>query len=316
MNDDEYFAKWIAATLRKPDKNQYLPGLRMATYHASMGANGSVFLQDTPKEMKHEAQAPPEINYAFALGDALHIATLEPERFDKEKGEEEFFQYSQTTTLDTKANASAFAADPSRPIVTSDLISKARKMRDAIMANHLARQILSPPAEKELSGYAWDEDAHCIRKVRIDFRPTKGNYLVDLKTCDSVNEMKFWSSVKKYKYGAKCAYYMDTDALISNTIPRELFFLIAVTGPKAQNAGVYDAPYMARVFEIASPVDELSLIAEGRAFYMNRLAMFANAARQNDFEGYDHQQEAEILTVFRPRSFIGKKEQRTSDDHE
>jgi hypothetical protein len=175
-------------------------------------------------------------------------------------------------------------------------------MRDAIFKNHLAKQLLSAKADKELSGFQWDEECQIIKKIRVDFRPVKGNYLLDLKTAESVNEMKFWSTVKKFKYGAKAAYYLDVDAEINGTAPRPLFFLVAVTGPKAENKGVHDAPYMARVFEIASPIDELSLVAEGRAFYRNRLHMFANAARQNDWEGWEHQQEPEVLTTYRPRN--------------
>lgn len=302
--DADFFTKWLRATMTPLEKPLYVEKKRMAEYHASPGANGSTFLHDTPAEMKHEAEKLPEPNYAFALGDALHIATFEPERFDKEKGEEEYFQYSPTIGLDTKKAQQAFEADPSRPLVTPELISKARYMRDAIFRNHLAKQILSPPADKELSGYAWDEDVQCIRKIRIDFRPRIGNYTVDLKSCDSVNEVKFWSSVKKFKYGAKCAFYADTDAMIKNTLPRELFFLIAVTGPKAANAGVHDAPYMARVFEIGSPVKELSLMEEGRAFYMDRLAKFSNAARTGIWEAWENQQDAEVLTTFRPKAFF------------
>lgn len=299
---EAFFQKWLKATLTPLAKPHYLEKKRMAEYHACPGVNGSTFLHDTPAHMKHEAMTPPEVNYHFTLGDAVHIATLEPERFDKESGEEEFFQYSPDGKgVDTKKAKEAFAADPSKPIVTPELISKARYMRDAIYRNSLAKQILSPPADKELSGFAWDPDVQCIRKIRIDFRPKKGNYLVDLKTCDSTNEAKFWASVKKFKYGAKAAYYLDGDAMITGGKPRPYFYLIAVEGPKAKTQGVHDAPYVARVFEIASPVDDLSLVAEGRAFYLDRLGKFAHAARHNDWEGHDHQQEAEVLYTMRPR---------------
>lgn len=300
----EYFDTWLKATMTPLKKPHWLFKKRMAEYQASPGCNGSTFLHDTPMEMKHEAEKPPELNYNFSLGDALHIATLEPERFDLEHGEEEFFQYSPTKGLDTKKATEAFAADPSRPLVTPELISKARFMRDAIFRNHLAKQLLSPPADKELSGYAWDEDFQVIRKIRLDFSPKVGNYDIDLKSAESVNEMAFWSAIKKYKYGAKAAFYQDTAALIRNQVPRPLFYFIAVAGPKAENKGVHDSPYMARVFEIGSPVAELNLMEEGRSFYMDRLGKFANAARQNDFEAYDHQQEAEVLTTFKPKLFF------------
>jgi hypothetical protein len=313
-HDPDYFERWLKATLTPLEKPHWLERKRMAEYHASPGCNGSTFLFDTPAEMKQAAEKLPEINYAFALGDAFHIATLEPDRFDADHGEEEFFQYSVTKTLDTKANAEAFAADPSKPIVTTALIDKARYMRDAVMKNHFAKRLLSAKADTELSGYVWDNDVQVIKKVRIDFRPKNGNFLADLKSCQSVNEMKFWSDVKKFKYGAKCAYYLDCEAEISNKAVRPLFYLIAVQGPKAENKGPKDDIYAARVFEIASPVAELSLVEEGRAFYRDRLGKFSHAARYNDWTAYEDQSEAEVLTTFRPRSFFKSKQPAEDDD--
>lgn len=318
--NEEHFQKWLRATMTPLKQPHWLEKLRMSQYHDSPGANGSTFLEDTPAHMKHKAMERPKVNYAFSLGDALHISVLEPERFDKEQGEQEFFQYVPGGTgLKSKAAQEAFKADPSRPMVTPELISKARFMRDAIFKNHLARQLLSPPADKELSGYAWDEDAGVIRKIRLDFSPKNGNYDLDLKTCDSTNEWKFWSSVKKFKYGAKTAFYQDTAAMIRGTLPRPLFYLVAVEGPKGESKGVYDAPYVARVFEIASPVAELSLMAAGRAFYQDRLSKFANAARQNDWEAHEHQQgvsidDGTILTTFPPRMIF--KSVQSNDDNE
>lgn len=305
---DTFFEDWIRATLTPLAKPHWLYKQRMAAYHASLGANGSTFLVDTPAHMKAEIEKLQEINYAFILGDAFHIAVLEPDRFDLDHGEEEFFQYSVTKTLDTKANAEAFACDPSRPIVTPDLIDKARRMRDAVFKHSLAKHLLSPPADKELSGYSWDEEAKCVKKIRIDFMPKNGNYICDLKSTASVHEGAFWSSVTKYKYAAKSAFYMDCEAEINNRLPKKLFYLIAVEGPKAENKSPTSAPYLCRVFEVASPVSELSLVEEGRAFYRNRLAMFANAARENCWEGYEHESEPFVLTTFRPRSFFKTKQ--------
>lgn len=312
----EFFNKWIKATMTPLQKPHWFAKKRMAEYQAMPGANGSSFLHDTPAHMRHKSMQPPEANYAFSLGDAFHIAVLEPDRFDKENGETEFFQYSPTKGLDTKAAKEAFAADPTRPLVTAELISKARYMRDAIWnkkkqhGNHEAHKLLSPPADTELSGVVWDNDAQIIRKIRIDFRPKdpKANYLVDLKSCDSCNEFKFWSSIKKFRYGGKSAFYLDTESLIENRTTKPLFYLIAVEGPKGATQGVYDAPYLCRVFEIGSPeVPELNLVEEGRAFYLNRLSMFANAARTNCWEGYEHQQGAEVLYTLRPQNRFFKQ---------
>lgn len=318
---EEFFAKWLKATMTQLQKPHWFEKKRMAEYQAMPGVNGSTFLHDTTAEMKHEAMQPPEANYAFSLGDAFHIAVLEPDRFDKEDGETEFFQYSPTKGLDTKAAKEAFAADPSKPLVTPEIISKARFMRDAIWdkkkqrGNYVAHQLLSPPGDKELSGVVWDNDHGVIRKIRLDYRPKKGNYLLDLKSCDSVNEFKFWNSIKKFRYAGKGAFYVDTEAMIENKATKPLYYLIAVSGPKGATQGVYDAPYLCRVFEIASPeTPELNLLEEGRSFYQSRLGMFANAARTGEWEGYEHQQGAEVLYTLRPRSQFFKKGEGKDED--
>lgn len=301
MDHDEYFKKWLHATMTPMEKNHYIDNWSMPYYRQAPGANASVILHDTPKEMKWHASHPSESTYATTLGDAVHIAVLEPDRFDLVDGVLEYFQYSPTKTLDSDKAKRALEANPDKPLVTEDLISKAKFMRDAIYANQLADKILSAKAQRELSGFAWDEDAQCMRKIRLDFRPDEGNYLADIKTTESLNELKFWQSSMKFKYHAKGAFYLDTDAIISNTIPRELFYLVAVSGPKASTKKATDGVYDAHVFEINSPVPELSLVEDGRAFYMDRLAKFANAARTNCWEGYEFQHEPTVLNKFRPR---------------
>jgi hypothetical protein len=310
VKDDEHFQKWMAATLRKPDKNQYLPDMRFAEYADAPGVNGSTFLHDTCEEMLFEAQKPHEPDYTLTLGEMIHMAILEPDFFEG-NGVEERFQFSPTVGLDTKAALQAFAADPTKPLVTQKMLDKARYMRDAVIGprgNSLAKNLLSAKADRELSGFAWHEEQQLMVKTRVDFRPINGNFLLDIKSANGVGSQETWSGIRKWGYHCKAAFYIDVDAIISGKMPRPLFFFLMVSGPKGPSQGVYDGVYQSKVYEVASPVQELSLIEEGRAIYKNRLAMFGNACRTGDFEGYQHQDEAEVLTVFRPRSVARKQE--------
>lgn len=315
MKDEDHFRKWLAASQVQPKQNHYLPNMRFDLYADSPGINGSTFLKDTPAEMLFEAMQPREPDYNLALGELVHMAILEPDFFETDGTIEERFQYSPTKTLDSKGALSAFAADPSKPMVTESMVEKAKYMRDAAIGkngNKLVKNLLSAKAEKELSGFAWDEEQQMVLKTRVDFRPVKGNFLLDVKTCTSVNEMKFWSDLKKFQYHCKAALYLDVDSLITKEAPRDMFIFVAISGPKGPSQGVKDAPYLCRAFNIGNPTPELSLIEEGRAIYRNRLAMFGNAARTHCWEGYENESSVIDLTTFRPRSFFKTKQ--TEDD--
>lgn len=308
--DLDLFQKWLTASQVQPKENHYLPNMRFDQYSDAPGINGSTFLKDTPAEMKFEAMRPREPDYNLALGELVHMAILEPDFFEGDTVEERF-QYSPTKTLDSKAALSAFAADPSKPLVTPEMVDKARYMRDAAIGdktgNKLVKQLLSAKADKELSGFAWDEEQQILLKTRVDFRPKKGNYILDIKTCQSVNEMKFWSDTRKFQYHCKAAMYLDVDSLITKEAPRRMFILVAISGPKGPSQGLHDSPWLCRAFNLGNDVPELSLLEEGRAIYRNRLAMFANAARTNCWEGYENESEVVNLTTFRPRSIARKQ---------
>lgn len=316
MKDLDLFQKWLTASQVQPKENHYLPNMRFDQYSDAPGINGSTFLKDTPAEMKFEAMRPREPDYNLALGELVHMAILEPDFFEGDTVEERF-QYSPTKTLDSKAALSAFAADPSKPLVTPEMVDKARYMRDAAIGdktgNKLVKQLLSAKADKELSGFAWDEEQQILLKTRVDFRPKKGNMICDIKTCASVNEMKFWSDLRKFQYHCKAALYLDVDAMITREAEKELFILVAISGPKGPSQGIHDAPYLCRAFNIGNPVQDMSLVAEGRSIYRSRLAMFSHAAKTNDWEGWENQSELEHLNVFRPRS-VAKKLNPDEDD--
>jgi hypothetical protein len=304
---EAHFQKWVQSCFVQPKENRYIPDMRFDLYHDSPGLNGSTFLKQNPMHMKFEAMRPREPDYGLSLGEIVHMAILEPDFFDTDGTVEERFTFSPTKTLDSKAALGAFAADPHKPLVTPDMVEKAKRMKEAVYKNDLAKQLLSVKADRELSGFAWDEEQQVLLKTRVDFRPKKGNYLLDLKTTGSVEEAIFWSEVKKWQYHAKAAMYLDVDSIISKELPKELFLLVAISGPKGPSQSPTDAPYDVQVFDIAAaePV-EFNLVEEGHAIYRNRLAMFCNAARTNHWEGHWHQSAPIQLTTFKPRSLPQK----------
>ncbi len=292
MTLPEKLAPWFVK-----GKSCYVPGLSFDQYAAAPGLNASLLKEPTAAHMRHELMRTQEkLSYAFSLGEAFHKAVLEPDLFDGEGGIEQYFQFSPTAGIATKAAREALLADPSRPIVTQEIIDKARYLRDAVYTHRFAAKLLRGESQRELSGFAWDAENEVMRKIRVDFLPGgKSNFMADLKMTRSVDKWKFRKTVREFSYGLAASYYLDTHKLLSGE-NRELFYLIAVEGPAGANDDVDGAPYLARVFEINGAVPADNLVYEGREKYQERMAVFLQAAHDNCWDGFQHE-EGILLTA-------------------
>lgn len=287
MMDTKTFKKWLAATLTKLPKNRYHAMMPSRWYFDGPGVNSSIMKMPRPAMMKHRIFYPMKETYEMLLGTLTHKAILEPDKFDMRDGVEECFQYAETDGLNTKKAAAQRLADPTRPVVTEDMVTKARRLRDAVFRKPLADRLLNVKRETELSGIAWNEESQINQKIRIDQYPLDANYLLDVKNVPDLDENEVWKVVKKRGYHISAALQLDTDQLITGAEnPRPLFYLVCIEGPTGANDSVDQHPYCADVFEIATM--QPSLMEEGRNIYKSRLAMFANAARTDTWEAFEH----------------------------
>lgn len=291
---------------------QIIGGHPFDDYAAIPALNASLLKHATPCEMFHELRTPqdrqcdmPESRAeAFALGEAAHKAILEPHLFDAGNGIEEFFQYSPTKGLTTKAAQNAFAQDPSRPLVTPEIIDAAKRIRDAVFKNRLADQLLRAQGLHEASAVAWDEELQVMRKARFDHLPGHpASWIMDIKTTiGGINKWELRKAIRKRDYHVQAAWYLDTLRLISGE-GRAQFLFVFVTKTE---------PFMAKVAEL----DDVprGLLAEARNLLMGgdgmvgRAPMFVNAAREfiqrvqeqhadpmGAWEGYENQEAPEII---------------------
>jgi len=272
-------------------KSAYVPGLSFDTYAGSSGLNASILKQPTAADMRHELlRVEEKLSYAFSLGEAVHKAVLEPDLFDGD-GVMEYFQYSPTKGLDTIKAREALAADPGRPLVTPEILDKARFLRDAIYCHRFAAKLLRGKSQRELSGFAWDEEHGLVRKIRVDFLPAgPANYMLDIKTMQQVdNKAGVLSIIRKFGYALQAAWYLDTHKLITGE-SRELFYIVAASGPMGNNDGVQDEPYKCRVFEINGAIPADNLVYEGREKYEDKVGVFLDAAHNGSWGAYEHEE--------------------------
>ncbi len=290
--DETLFNRWLSATMpyegsqiTDEEVRRAINGfkeMKMGVYNEAPGIRSSALKSKTPKAMKHGMMAPREPNYALSLGSLVHMAVLEPDKYDMRDGLEECFIYSPNKTINSEKAITAWLCDPDKILITAEMKEKADRMRDEIFAHPFADQLFRVRGKRELSGFAWSATSSFILKARFDFLPDGADYIPDIKTTTSIDERSFWFDAVKFGYHASAAQYLDIAEQIEGK-PRRKFFIVAVEGPKGPSQGPNDEPYDCRVFELNCM--EPSMVAKGRIQYRERLSKFCHAARTNDWCG-------------------------------
>lgn len=108
-------------------------------------------------------------------------------------------------------------------------------------------------------------------KARLDFR-TKGDTIVDVKTCESADPKDFyWRAIIGRKIYRQAAFYIDACNAVG--LPMRFFTILAIE--KAQ-------PYLISCHQIT---DEL--VQRGREEYMRLLNQLVECKRTNTYPGYE-----------------------------
>jgi hypothetical protein len=216
---------------------------------------------------------------AMRLGTLAHKAILEPEAFDSHF--DDFYMWSPTKGLDTKAAIEARMMNPDKILLTPEHVDKIKFMRDAVYRHKLAAYLLQKCNQRELSGVAPDTDLGIVRKIRVDACNGLGkpgtswsDDLVDLKSTRNVPN--FGREIRNFEYDIQAAYYLDTDAMITGK-PRQGFLFIAVSNIP---------PYCARVYNLLPEA-----IEKARIIYKRRLAALADSYIHRHWEAYENESE-------------------------
>lgn len=261
----------------------YEPGLSFRRYREIgknqpiLTVNATILKEPTPLHSKHAMEDDDGSSEALSVGDALHKAVLEPDAFDNHF--EDFYMWSPTKGLDTKAAIEARAMNPDKILLTPELKDKVQWMRDSVYRHPDARKLLETCTLRELSGVAPDKDLGIARKIRVDACEGDGtpgapwtDYLVDIKTTRKIHTPGY--DIKQFNYDIQAAFYIDTDAIITGR-KRSQFFFIFVSSVK---------PYCTRVKPLLP-----EQLDKGREIYMHRIAALAQAALENQWFAYEHE---------------------------
>ena len=185
---------------------------------------------------RYEKTHPKEQTAAMALGQATHVAVLEPDRFEG--------LYAQAPKVDrrTKAGKEQWAAfqleNDHKTVLSADDFDLCTAMSEAVWEHPLAAEILKGAGQNEIS-VVWADDDGLICKCRLD-RLTSFDgwtHAVDLKTCKDGSPGGFSKAVGNFDYHMQAAHYLDG---LSAHDPRERkFTFIAVENTAPHAVAVY-----------------------------------------------------------------------------
>lgn len=228
----------------------------------------------------HYGMTHPAESGAMILGQALHVALLEPDRFDRD--------YVAAPALDrrTVAGKSAWAeftaANGHRIVLKAEEMEQCRALADAALQHPIAGQLLAAPGLNEASLVWHDAERMLACKARLDrLCEYEGHStIVDLKSARDASPRGFASDAARFGYHVQAAHYLaGADALAP--VARRFVFLVVEK----------DAPHAVACYEL----DEMFLAA-GRAARDAALVAYANAQESGIWPGYP----SRISTLYAP----------------
>jgi hypothetical protein len=225
----------------------------------------------TPAHAKHELDFPTEATPAQAMGDAVHAAILEPERFAREYIGAP--KVDRRTALGKSVWAEFESGHPGKVRLSHGEYADAVAMRDAVwQRNGLPKALLACDGFSERS-FVWTHPATGLMcKRRCDRMLTWSMYSVvlDVKTVRSAEIHAFSRDVANYQYHVQAAWYLDGLATIAPLERRWLWLLIEK-----------EPPHLTRVLE---PTERL--LAQARASYHAWLLQYRAARESGVWPGY------------------------------
>lgn len=248
-------------------------------YHSLPGVGGTS-LADALRSPAHYyathiARTAPRVETpAMRLGTAVHVATLEPEKWAS--------QYVVAPECDRrtkvgKATAAAFELESiGKRVISASDAALAESIRDAVRAHPAAAGLIAKASGFEVP-LAWtDEESGVACKGKVDMvcRVAGSTILCDLKTTQNASVRDFARSIATWSLHAQAAHYMAGWRAITGEVPAA-YVLIAVEST---------APHVVATYALDE--DTLAAGAEKRA---RALEIIARGHETGMWPGYSDQ---------------------------
>ncbi|WP_052699112.1 PD-(D/E)XK nuclease-like domain-containing protein [Hyphomicrobium sp. 99] len=241
-------------------------GIPNEAYHSGPGISKSGLWTIHTKSPAHFKFGERKESTAFDIGEACHLAILEPNLFEKKvvRGPEDrrgnkWKDLAEVCGIDGKL------------LLTSGDYDSALAIRDAVHADAFVSGIVTNEnATIETSGYWVDEETGLLCRCRPDLYRPDLSVMVDVKSTVSAHPDAFAKSVTNYGYHAQEAFYSDGWRALGQNVDGFVFLAWEKTSPYA--FGIYELPP--------------AIVEEGRAIIRRSLETYAVCQRSNSWPAY------------------------------
>lgn len=233
-------------------------------YHAHVGVSKSK-LDSIAKSPLHywarwcdPTRVTPPPTPSMERGTALHMALLEPDKFNATYAE------APDVSRTTKAGKLEWelAAAGGKKLLKKDEWDTVQYMLRGVLEHPTAHKILSAAGRAEESFFAKCPNTGLDLKCRPDWLTDSG-WLVDIKTTQDASLKGFQKAVANYRYHVQAAHYLNVFKLATGDTPRGFIFIAVESSD----------PYACQVFE-ASPL----MVEAGAIEAARNLQALAHAA--------------------------------------
>jgi len=262
-----------------------LPGLHLNVpfedYQSWDAVNFSTLknIRGTASKCKYAMDNPKEMTDAMKNGQTLHVATLEPGRFDgmfhicppangTTKEGKEILAYNTQLASDAKKIMirQRFAADESK----LEALEAYKGMAASIHRSKAARMFLKAQGQNEVSMLWNDAETGLMCKGRIDRLCESLNYVVEIKSTRDADDWSFGKDVASMGYHAQAACYLNG---LRNITGKSFYHVIIAVESVA--------PFDLKVHMLDDAAIQIGLLK-----YREWLTRFAECKKTNQWPGY------------------------------
>lgn len=241
-------------------KEGIIRGLSNASYHGDKSSYSSTLIKkmSVPAEALYYMETPQEPKEAYRLGSAIHKWILERAKFksefltgidcarrskaDKSSWADWYSAHGADGDAIVFENPAAkwnglFEQQTGLSMVKPEEIEAIKLMAESVMRSENASELLSK-GEAESSIYWKDQDTGLNLKVRPDY--LSGDFISDLKSCESVHDHNIIRAIINYGYGISQAMYQDGVHQVTGDWLPFTFIFIEKTPPHACRVIVLD----------------------------------------------------------------------------
>jgi len=244
--------------------------------YLAIEAASNSFLKDMRRSPAHARykEAEDYDTRAKEIGSAIHMALLEPERFQRH-----YLIADADDRRSAKYKGLAMDVGGARVLTISEH-KRILGMQDSAYQNKRFAKIMGMPGRNELTVVSKDPETGMPVKIRFDRKPDQP-IAMDLKKCQDARGSEFVKAITNYLYYMQVAFYADV--WFWETGEKLKSFPIAALEEKAPHGLVMH------------DLDEVALIL-GRKHYREALDSYARCMESGVWPGYEDDSECTSVT--------------------